>query len=495
MKKISKLFETKPPIVYSCIFFCAFILAFSATNNPLRLGNTGTDSSVFNYVARVILNGGMPYRDTFDHKGPLIYLINALGQSINEYLGIWLVELGFIFVTFFLAYKIAKIMGCSNLKALVSVIVCMFSMAFYFEGGNLVEEYACLFIMLQLYIFIQFFNDKKINSIQLIISGISFGAVCLLRINMIPLWIVMCIGVLIKCIKDKKAQTIGKFIFWFFIGILAITIPIIIWLIAGDAFNSFIDDYFTFNFQYSGNNEQGSIIGIIKGIGYFFITPPALLSIIILTIAGFKGRKLLDCLCLGSLILSVLMMSVSKYHFLHYGMILCPLIVYAFSLAMTSEHILHLKIFKYKTRLILGTGIAILIGIIGLVIIDFPFKKVINYFTGMNMDQYFSDSKAVAKIIEDHSEKDSQIIVLDSYDIIYLLSHRMSSSKYSYQLPIIEVDPNKKEAFVSDIEKLNTEIIVTKPDTVVKTYIEDTITDHYTLIDTVGEFEIYKKSK
>ena len=157
MKKLSNIIETKQPVVYICIFFFSLLLSFTATNNPFLIGNTGYDSSVFNYVGKVILGGGMPYRDSFDHKGPLIYLIDALGQLIHKHLGIWFIELTVIFIILVLAYKTAKLSGCNNIRALYVVLATMISLVLYLDGGNLVEEYACLFIMLQLYIFMLFF--------------------------------------------------------------------------------------------------------------------------------------------------------------------------------------------------------------------------------------------------------------------------------------------------------------------------------------------------
>ena len=36
-----------------------------------------TDSSVFQYIGKGILDGMVPYRDAFDHKGPILYLLNG----------------------------------------------------------------------------------------------------------------------------------------------------------------------------------------------------------------------------------------------------------------------------------------------------------------------------------------------------------------------------------------------------------------------------------
>ena len=49
------------------------------------------DSGVFLYIGSRILEGEVPYRGIWDHKGPLIYYINALGIALtpgSEY-GVW----------------------------------------------------------------------------------------------------------------------------------------------------------------------------------------------------------------------------------------------------------------------------------------------------------------------------------------------------------------------------------------------------------------------
>ena len=39
--------------------------------------------------------GKLPYRDLFDHKGPLLYLIQRVGIGLTpgSYIGVWILEL------------------------------------------------------------------------------------------------------------------------------------------------------------------------------------------------------------------------------------------------------------------------------------------------------------------------------------------------------------------------------------------------------------------
>ena len=72
---------------------------------------TGTDSTVFLYIGRLILHGGIPYRDAFDHKGPLVYLLDAAGLAIHGVFGVWLLELLFLTVSTVFAYKTARLLA------------------------------------------------------------------------------------------------------------------------------------------------------------------------------------------------------------------------------------------------------------------------------------------------------------------------------------------------------------------------------------------------
>jgi hypothetical protein len=51
------------------------------------------DAGVFFYAARDLLSGGVPYRDVWDHKPPLVYAIDAVGLLVAGPLGVWLLQL------------------------------------------------------------------------------------------------------------------------------------------------------------------------------------------------------------------------------------------------------------------------------------------------------------------------------------------------------------------------------------------------------------------
>lgn len=124
-------------------------------------------------------HGGMPYRDTFDHKGPLLYLLNYTGSLISYYKGVWFIELLMDFTAFFTLYKIARLC-CGRILSLCCMLGDVSLLFEYFEGGNMTEEYAMVFIAGALYIFLDYFYMIKFQNCVLcsVVFGWEVSASC-----------------------------------------------------------------------------------------------------------------------------------------------------------------------------------------------------------------------------------------------------------------------------------------------------------------------------
>lgn len=478
MKGLLRKVEKNRYIIYVYIAFCTVAIALTCSDNPLDIGNIGTDSAVFNYMARLILTDGMPYRDSFDHKGPLIYLIDAIGQSVNNDIGVWIIELVFLGVSLLFAYKVARLLGCGNKRSVVLIGICVLSMSFYLDGGNTTEEYACTFIMISLYIFLKYFTKKNVNSIEIVVCGIAFGAVCFLRINMAVLWLVMCIGVVVECLKEKQIRRFFKYAYLFIIGTAAITFPIIIWLIRNDSFQPFLDDYLKFNILYTSDSERASLYNITQSFGRFLLDGPALLSLMIITYFGLKKRGLVDWLCEAVLIVSLISMCISGQAYDHYGMILVPVVIYAFSRLLAE---IDFTIKKYTPCVIVGLGIFLLCYMKG-------FKR-------FTIEMFSSGKRTeideIVYVIKNNTNESDRISVCGNNNIIYLKSERFSSSVYSYQDPIANVDVRIKEKYIKDIQSLSARIIIIDETSLWHYDIDFILKEKYQKIKQINTTEIY----
>ena len=486
-EKTEKVFD------YFYIFVCSFLMSLFYTNNPFQIGKTGSDSSVFIYVAKVMIDGGMPYRDTFDHKGPLIYLIDALGLLLNNQIGIWILELITIFIIFLFSYKIARLLQCSRPLSCLIVTIGISVLSWYFEDGNLTEEYACAFITISLYIFLKYFLVNHIEKYEIVICGMSFAAVCMLRINMIAVWIVMCVAVVGSCIHSYQQKFIPKFVVLFLFGATLVIVPIVIWLIQNSAFYEFINDYFIFNFKYSSDSERASLDNIINAVKFFILGGPASIAFSFLGYLIVKKNAYFDWLCACVLILSILMSSISGQKSYHYGMIFYPCIIYAFARFFYEFSITKVVSLRDKTaHRILFILYLCLCGTMMM-----PFCKfLVNYMPEMcyaNTD-VLSNEKKIATIIQAMTDKEDRITVIGNGNIYYLLSNRKSASKYSYQYPIAGIDSKIWEEYLGNIQNERPKMIIALPYWHnVRPYCEAKIIidKHYNLLNIVADHEIY----
>lgn len=446
---------------YNLLIVCfiaalAFLFSMQCPNNIWKTSPVGTDSSVFKYVARVILDGGMPYRDTFDHKGPLIYLINALGILIDYQKGIWLVELICLFTSFAVMYKISRLI-CGRLVSLGILLLSSSLLFKYFEQGNLSEEYALPFIAAAIYIFTDYFLNEKISNLRLVVCGISLGAVCMLRVNMIPIWMVMCIGVLIQCIIKRQIKEIFHFLAFFVIGFGIITIPIVVWLAVNGAFQSFIDDYIIFNKQYSSFDTPVTAFVYRSSTFLTFMNETiTILALALLVYRMMKSRKFYDILYVVYFLVNMVFLSLSGIMFLHYGMIIIPALVYPFASVCR-----HCRI-KEKSQNTLPS-LALLYVVATLAIpswlngANVAFQALL---PAMGTDQIAANNLQIATLVSTHSSPDDKILVCGNYNIIYNLSERFAATKYSYQAPPLTIDEEKAAEYFHEISENLPKVIV-----------------------------------
>lgn len=128
----------------------AFILGAWALNlvttSPLFQPVPGRDSGAFLYAGFQLLDGQALYRDFWDHKGPLIAYLNALGLALGggSLWGVWWLRGFFLTLAALIGYLgLRRAFG--PLAALAASALWLGALPRFFEGGNLVEEYGLVF--------------------------------------------------------------------------------------------------------------------------------------------------------------------------------------------------------------------------------------------------------------------------------------------------------------------------------------------------------------
>lgn len=179
--------DTLIVIVWSLFLGVLFLYAAdSFVKTPNR------DSGAFLYVAKGILEGETPYIDRWDHKGPLLYLINAAGLLLSEVWGIWLVQLGFLVGTCLAAGKLLRAQF-GTLATLFSLTILLVYFVKFVSGGNLTEQYALVFqfVALGLFVRVEQHGEPRPPPGFLLTLGALGGLAFLLRPNLMGVWVGM----------------------------------------------------------------------------------------------------------------------------------------------------------------------------------------------------------------------------------------------------------------------------------------------------------------
>ena len=436
----------KNGLIGTVIVLIALVFMFKSPLNLWQNGDTGTDSSVFRMIAVMMKNGYMPYRDSFDHKGPLLFIINYLGLLLCADHGLWFVELAFMIFNCFGIYKISRLC-CNEFLSIIVILVSLQPLFLFFGGGNKAEEYAMPLIAWSLYIFIDYFKTETISKIRLLACGACCGATLMIQANMASMWVVFCIGVLVSTVANKQTEKLGFFLLYFCIGLLAVVLPIIIWLAANDSLIQFYKAYIGFNIIYTSFRDGGISISGQWAVAFSFLNKPVvLLSTICCILLIWYKKSLLNWLYLVYILFALWMASASGFFYEHYFMVIVPGIAYPIAeiLGICS---------KKENR-----NASVLVAAALLLYAALPsWIDLLTWLPGeynMRHSDHRSDIvRQVSEKIDDNTAPDEKILVYGNWDMFYLASNRLHATRYSYTVPILSLSKEMEEEYFKQVEE------------------------------------------
>ena len=471
--------RTLPDWAYpaACILICALMAMLPAKGGPLLPKAIDVDSSVYRYVGKVILAGGMPYRDTFDHKGPFHYLIQALGLSLGNQ-GIWVMGILSLLLTFSFFYKISRLIGCESRVACIGLICMACLSPYYAVETNAAESYALPFLSASIYVFLCYCMELRITRRQWLLCGFSCAAVLWIKLNLTSIWIVALLGIIADCARRKRFSAIFRHLFWFLAGFCALTLPVILWLCANRVFQDFIQDYLIFNSQFTFNGTSRPLLHIALECLYTHATrPPNLFAFGILLYLLMLRRRLSDAFLFLSYALNLVMISRSSAPY--YEMILLPWIFYALSFSLMEASAIKLR--EKKRAVYWAFVLVSLLISVGSVAQNFLKCDTVPF--------------QIAQVVKERTKETDSLSVCGTMDSVYLFSNRQSVSKYSYQMPVCflsnERSKKMREEYFRDVEILKPTIIVLPSDFAGYERMKEITDKNYSLLESVGDVEIY----
>ena len=157
--------------------------------NPLLYGMApGFDASLFAAMGKMWADGDVLYRDMLDIKGPVIFLLDAIGYKLGGFPGIALFETALLAWGLNNSYRALALLGIAPLARLAALLGVVSLCGYRYYYGNMTEDYTlCLALIAQLP-FVRMLVGGRFSWSQAWLPALTFGLIAMMRLNNGAFW-------------------------------------------------------------------------------------------------------------------------------------------------------------------------------------------------------------------------------------------------------------------------------------------------------------------
>ena len=235
----SKIRRYMPGALVSLLLAAVFVLFFGECNTPLG-ARVGSDNAMYLTMGTALAQGYAPYRDIFDHKGPLLFLLQMLPQLLAggySTFAVYVQEVLFLFAGLRILCAMAERLGVREDWLLELIYLACLGPAM--DGGNLTEEYAAVFILAGLYVAVRVFDGgaaldgppRKLLLPAALMGGFAMLAFLTRANNALGLC-GMALGLALYLLLTGRFAHLGFCALGFAAGLLLFALPVVLWLAA-----------------------------------------------------------------------------------------------------------------------------------------------------------------------------------------------------------------------------------------------------------------------
>lgn len=353
-------FKEKYIYLLLCGTAVLFLLLFSPYTTLLN-DYFGYDTALWHVIGRGMTQGFVPYRDLFEHKGPLLFFIYAFSWLFdNQRLAMFVLQSIFFCVTLIFLYKVCRLF-LNQLKALIAVLFFLLVFCGTIGEGAMSEEWCLPFILITLYYSLKYLFKEQENREHPVsygfLYGICFGVVSMIRLNNAAPIAGVILAFIVIMIRQKKIACIFKNAAAFLFGMILPMIPIVLWYWKEGAADYLVWGAFLFNFHYAVNAWDvrtlwEKVRPWLTAIPYFVLLP-----LVALNIKGKKEKNSADGYLLIGIAATVTIAALMfGYSYMHYFTIFLPFVVIAFCMILNQWQ----DVMK-KQKWLLAAGVFILV--------------------------------------------------------------------------------------------------------------------------------------
>jgi len=374
------------------------------------------DAGVFFYAARALLAGGLPYRDVWDHKSPLIYAIDALGLLIAGPLGVWLVQLAALLITGLLARRALRPWFGRVPAAFGAIALLLATPRLFLEDGvqtSFVELFA-LPLQLAAFAIVAARPELRIERRAAVSLGVLAALAILLKPTLVGTWLAI---VLVVIWRERRAavaplSAMGA-------GGGAVLVLVAVYFAARGALGDLVEQAIRYNLAYTSFAPLGERLGAIPE-GLRLVSVSGLAPLAIAAAAYAAWRRVVPPIVVVALVALPIEMLLATsgrayhYYFLPWLPAMAVLASYA----------------ACETMRALGAQRAVAVIAVAAVLMSVQPARLVARLAALRDDGM---ARSAAAFVTARTTPDDMVLVWGADAEILVLTERRSPTRYVYQ--------------------------------------------------------------
>lgn len=229
---------TKKP-GYGLLFVLLASLALSLPYIP-GYDQVWGDKEIWRYIGQLMAKGGIPYRDAFDHKPPLIFFFNYFSWLLGGW-GLWLIDVALVMLASSMFYKLCQAHRLLHAWVPPLLFNLMLRDQLMNCGIGMTREYTAIFLLI---FFCVVMGNSRLKYYWL---GLLGGLTLFIQQDQVLALVPFAIYALRP---GNGAAALRKRLLWAAAGVVTVALPVIGYFALNHALEEFWYQAFVFNFSW-----------------------------------------------------------------------------------------------------------------------------------------------------------------------------------------------------------------------------------------------------
>ena len=230
-----------------CLIMAVAVITICNMCSFLYPTNPWVSPCCYHTVGKSLWSGMIPYRDLYEHKGPLVYALHSLATLISyrSFIGMYFLLIPFAFFFFYYSRRLLRLFTDQPLEPWFPVLCTgVYTLNSYLTGDS-VEEMFFPFMIYSIYVAFRYIiKNTPFSRTTCISLGLGIGVIFWTKFVLLPFIVVL--FVFLSYMMSKRHH-LDNYIFLLkhsLVGFIIVTLPIILFYSLTGALSSMLEVYF-----------------------------------------------------------------------------------------------------------------------------------------------------------------------------------------------------------------------------------------------------------